>query len=52
VGCIALQKITAISLSVKNFENRSAFDTVRGKNIVALFFRTRCTVETYMNIRM
>jgi len=31
-----------LSFSVKNFENRSVFGKVRGKNIVAPFFQRRC----------
>ena len=33
---------TSKSVSKKNFENRSTFGKVSGKNIVAPFFRTRC----------
>jgi len=35
-------RLNSINHSI-NFENRSVFDKVRGKNIVAPFFRTGCS---------
>ena len=37
-----LARNVLLILLVKDFENRSAFGKVRGKNIVTSFFWTRC----------